>query len=342
MTASTANKSGIRQIAQQAGVSIATVSRVLNGTANVSAATRERVMSAVSQHQYLPNAAAKALATRRTRTVAAVIPTLEHSIFAVFMNALEDQLAAAGYSLVIATHRFDSATELKRCNEVLRLGAEAIIVSGTRHDPGLATLLHSAAVPCLYTSVCDQGARFPTMGYDNRGLASRAIDYLASLGHRHIAVIHGPLHNNDRMGLRVAGVGDARDANPELTIDLREAEIGAQSGAAIAGHWFETGRLPDACLCLADVFALGVLLEAQRQRIVVPDQMSVMGFEDIEWARECAPRLTTVALPSVQMGKAAATAIVNHLDHGQPLEHQQFDAQIVVRESTASSKRLTG
>lgn len=335
MTESTANKSGIRQIAEQAGVSIATVSRVLNGTVNVSAATRERVMSAVSQHQYLPNAAAKALATRRTRTVAAVIPTLEHSIFAVFMNALEDQLAASGYSLVIATHRFDAATELKRCNEVLRLGAEAIIVSGARHDPDLGTLLKSAGVPCLYTSVYDKHAEFASLGYDNRGLARRAIEYLTALGHRHIAVIHGPQSNNDRMGLRVAGVSDACDANPYLSVELHEAEIGAQSGAQIAANWFESGQLPDACLCLTDVFALGVLLEAQRQRVIIPQQMSVMGFEDVEWARDCAPRLTTIALPSVQMGVAAAMALVNHLDHGQPLLHQQFEAEIVERESTA-------
>ena len=87
---------GIRQIARQAGVSTATVSRVLNDSARVSEDTRARVMRAIAEHNYRPNAAAKALATRRTRTVAAVIPTLEHSIFAKFMNVLEDELAEAG------------------------------------------------------------------------------------------------------------------------------------------------------------------------------------------------------------------------------------------------------
>lgn len=328
------DSTGIRQIARHAGVSTATVSRVLNGSANVSLATRERVLKAVSANNYRPNAAAKALATRRTRTIAAVIPTLEYSIFAVFMNALEDQLATAGYSLVIATHRFDYETELRRCQEVLKLGAEAIILSGTEHDAGLLRLLENTAVPCLYTSVYEPSGAVPSMGYDNAGLAYRAIDYLASLGHRRISVVHGPLLANDRMRLRVAGTRAADQSIVEISVTLHEVPMGAGGAAALAQQWFDEQCLPDACLCLTDVFALGVLLEAQRHGVTIPQQMSVMGFEDVELAAHCSPRLTTIALPSSDMGKSAAMALVNHLDQGEALEHRQFDAVIVEREST--------
>ncbi|MBX2839755.1 MAG: LacI family transcriptional regulator [Gammaproteobacteria bacterium] len=317
-----------------AGVSTATVSRVLNGSARVSAQTQKAVLEAVAQSDYRPNAAAKALATKRTHTIAAVIPTLEHSIFATFMNALEDQLALSGYSLVIATHRFDYDTEIRRCNEVLKLGAEAIIVSGAEHLPELHQLLRSASVPCLYTSVYAPESEVVSIGYDNLRLGKKAIEYLASLGHQNITVLHAPLHNNDRMRLRVRGVQQAEKGLDELNIDYVESPFGIEAGVQLVQRWIDTHKLPDACLCLADVFALGVLLEAQRLELKVPEQVSLMGFENVDWAEHCSPRLTTIALPSVEMGKAVAHALVSHLDDGAALEHTDFDASIIERQST--------
>ncbi|MEM6986138.1 MAG: LacI family DNA-binding transcriptional regulator [Pseudomonadota bacterium] len=325
---------GIRHIAHQAGVSTATVSRVLNGSARVSEGTRARVMQAISQHNYRPNAAAKALATRRTRTVAAVIPTLEHSIFAMFMNVLEDELAAAGYNLVIATHRFDYQTELKRCSDVLHLGAEAVIVSGAEHNPALLSLMRDARIPCVYTSVHAPDSEVPTYGYDNRALAVRAVQYLADLGHRRIAVIHGPTDVNDRMRLRVAGALDGARANPAIDLMTIEATIGAQGGAEQLAQWAKSDALPDACLCFADVYALGILQEAQRLGIQIPHDMSVMGFENLDWTANSFPRLTCMSLPTVDMGKATAASIVGHLDQNLPLSHQLFEAEIVERAST--------
>ncbi len=326
--------SGIRQIARQAGVSTATVSRVLNGSARVSDDTRARVLKAVTQHNYRPNAAAKALATRRTRTVAAVIPTLEHSIFAKFMNVLEDELAAAGYSLVIATHRFDYRSELKRCSDVLHLGAEAVIVSGADHDPELPTLLATANVPFVYTSVYAPDSAVPTFGYNNSRLASDAVAHLAALGHQDIAVLHGPTAANDRMRHRLIGVRDAAQRNPAITLTEIESPIGAAGGAEQLAAWVESGRLPDACLCLADVYALGILHEAQRRAIRIPDELSVMGFENLDWTANSAPRLTCLSLPTVEMGQATARGIIAHLDDGQPLADADFAATIVEREST--------
>ena len=225
---------GIRQIARQAGVSTATVSRVLNGSDKVAIATRDRVLAAMNQANYRPNAAAKALATRRTRTIAALIPTLEHSIFAVFIETLEDELARAGYSLVIATHGFNRETEVQRCNDVIRLGAEAIIVSGAQHTPVFNKLLDSSGLPCLHTSVYQPDSSVPSIGYDNRALGNEAIRFLSALGHENIAVIHGPLEENDRMKLRVAGVQDAHDKCGNVSIQLFETPISVGGGTTIA------------------------------------------------------------------------------------------------------------
>ncbi|MEM9605206.1 MAG: LacI family DNA-binding transcriptional regulator [Pseudomonadota bacterium] len=325
---------GIRQIARQAGVSTATVSRVLNGSARVSVDTRNRVLQAVSEHNYRPNAAAKALATRRTRTVAAVIPTLEHSIFAMFMNVLEDELAYAGYNLVIATHRFDYDTEVRRCSDVLQLGAEAVIVSGAEHNPDLIPLMQTARVPCVYTSVYAPENAVATFGYDNHALAKRALNHLIHLGHRRIAVIHGPLTHNDRMRQRVRGAEAAIALHPDVEMQAVEAPIGTDGAARQLAHWAETDTLPHACLCFADVYALGLLQEAQRRGIAVPDALSIMGFENLDWTAHSFPRLTCLSLPTVEMGKATAASIVRHLDHRDPLTHRYFDAEIVERDST--------
>ncbi len=328
------NKRGIRRIAEAAGVSIATVSRMLNSSANVSDRAKKTVSNAITAHHYQPNAAAKALATNRTRTVAAVIPTLEHSIFAVFMNAMEDQLAAHGYSLVIATHQFDYDTELRRCHDVLNLGAEALIVSGAEHSPNLTTLLESTSIPCLYTSVYMPNEAVPTLGYDKASLANNAIQYLYNLGHPRVAVLHGPLNNNDRMRERVSGIKTVINQNADLHIELNEAPIGAEAGKEAISSWHKNNAMPQACLCLTDVNALGIVLGAHELGISIPRDISVMGFEDVDWSKHCTPALTTIALPTEQMGRQAADVLVSHLDDGVELEHRELHGSIIERNST--------
>ncbi len=329
-------KSGIRNIAQKAGVSIATVSRVLNDSNKVSTDTRDRVLNVLAQSDFRLNAAAKALSTNRTKTIAAIIPTLEHSIFAVFLNAMEDQLAQVGYGLVIATHGFDKETETRRCNEVLRLGAEGIILSGADHDATWLNTMHASGIPVLFTSIYKPEGFYPSYGYDNYALGVQAIEYLANLGHKHIKVIHGPCEYNDRMRLRVAGIQSAGN-RAGLTLTLDEVELGVAGGSKTLRNWCNNNELPDACLCLADVLALGVIFEARKLQIDIPGQLSVMGFEDHDWAACCTPSLTTIALPAAEMGRAAAMALVNKLDNNINIEHRLFNARLIERESTCSN-----
>lgn len=328
------NQTGIRLIAKKAGVSTATVSRVLNGTASVKSDTRNKVMTAVAETNYRPNSAAKALATNRTHTIAAVIPTLEHSIFAVFMNALEDRLAQLGYNLVIATHGFDPAEELKRCEDVVRLGAEAVVLSGSNQKPELMKMLKQQGVACLLTSVYAPEQVAPCCGYDNRDLAQQAIAYLRKLGHKNIHVLHSDTNYNDRMAQRLEGVMLSNKLFDDIHISLHETALGVAGGTDKAQWLFTQMPLPDAILCCADVYAMGVIFQAMRDGISIPDDVSVMGFEDLDWADSCEPRLTTIALPAAEMGLASANALVVHLDDGAELTHQRLTGKIIVRDST--------
>lgn len=330
-------KPGVRTIAKATGLSVATVSRVLNDAPNVRAETRDQVLATMRELGYTPNSAARALATRRTRTIAAVIPTLAHSIFASFLNAIEVELASAGYALVIATTDGDPAIEFKRAHDLLNMGAEGLIISGLVHDPELFELIGRQQLPTICTSVFDPTAPLPTVGYDNSALGAEAVAYLHSLGHSRIAVVHGPVENSDRTALRLAGV--AAGAGAEVETVLCPGTLDASGGAEAARKILGMANRPGAILCLSDVLALGVLFELARAGVSVPRDISVMGFDDLDWASLSTPPLTTIRLPSIRMGHVAARALVENLEYGTAIASQRIDARIVVRESTAPCTR---
>lgn len=320
--------SGLRRLAAETGLSLATISRALNNSDKVREATRKKVHDAAERLGYSPNAAARALTTRRSRTIGAVIPTLESSIFARFISAIEDSLATHGYALVIATTGNDAGIEEKRALELVKMGAEGLIVSGLQHDPGLLRYIKSRGIPTVATSIFERRGQLPSIGYDNRALGRMAADYLVGKGHRDIGVIHGPLAENDRTRLRLDGVRKvipgARTVEVPLTVS---------GGVEATQQMLNGDSSPTALLCLSDVLALGTLFEAPRLGYAVPRDVSVMGFDDLDWAASANPPLTTIALPVTEMGRQSAQAIIASLEQQQPIRGKRLDGHIIERES---------
>ena len=321
----------IRDVAHAVGLSIATVSRVVNGAENVSPKTRERVLQACKDLNYLPNPAAKALSTSRVKTIAAIIPTIEHSIFAKTIAAIEQALSDRGYSLVLAISNGDEAQELDAARKLLGMGAEAFILSGAVHSQELAELFARRGVPHVFTSVWDPRNPTPTIGYDNFGLAALAIDFLAGHGHRNIAVVHGPLIDSDRTRARRAGAESA------LTGDMRmgffETGLDVAGGKAAVDGLLAPGGNHTAILCLSDVLALGVYFGLAKAGLSVPDDISVMGFDNLDWSSETEPPLTTLNLPAGRMGTEVATQLMDHLDFQKPIDPEHLSGRIVERQS---------
>ena len=324
---------GVRDIARATKLSTATVSRVVNGAADVAPETRQRVLDAVNRLGYLPNSAARALSTRRSRTIGAIIPTLAHSIFATFLNAVERELALHNYALIIATTGGGGLqNEARRARDLLDLGAEGLIVAGVARDRAFERFVVERGLPVVATSVFDPANPLPTIGYDNRALGRVALGHLVTLGHRRIAVLHGPVADNDRTVMRLEGV---RDAAEGLDLRLIETTLDAGGGAAAARQALALRARPTALLCLSDVLALGALFEARRAQLDVPRQLSVLGFDDLDWAAVCDPPLSTLHLPTELMGRLAAQALVQRLDHGLPIRALKLEAGFVGRASTA-------
>ena len=323
----------LRDVARAAGVSVATVSRVINDAPTVTAGTKARINAIIQELGYTPNPLAKALNTGRTRTLGAVISTLDHAIFARFLKALEVTFDQHGYSLVVAATENDRERELRRARAFLEMGVEGLILSGADHGPELRQLVDRFDVPVVLTSIYDPGADYPTIGYSNTELAALVMQHLVDTGHTRIAVVHGPSAGNDRTRARVAA---ARSFAGRCDVRAIEVDLSEEGGLEAVVRSARSDTMPDAFFCLSDVLALGALFELSRRGISVPGAVSVVGFDDQPWTGHTNPALTTVRVPVAEMGEAAALALIRHLEEGNPIQQVKLDGSIVLRGSTAA------
>ena len=328
----------IRDVAKETGLSIATVSRAVNEAANVNPKTRERVLRACEKLDYVPNPAAKALSTSRWRTVAAIIPTIEHSVFAKYIAAVEQTLGRSGYSLVFAISNGDQVEEFKAARKLLGMGAEAFILTGLTHSIDLIDMFERRSVPHVFTSIWNPQSDSPTIGYDNMSLAQQAVGLLASLGHRRIAAIHGPLHQNDRTFARRSGAGAAAEKH-DISISFIATSLNVAGGKQAAVKLLAAKSLPTAILCFSDVLALGTYFALAKAGIRIPEDISVMGFDNLDWSEHVVPALTTIDLPARQMGAEVASQLVAHLEHSKPIQSVLLPGQILNRQSVKNIAR---
>lgn len=330
---STSERPSVRSLARKTGLSVATISRVLNNSGNVAEATRRSVEKAIREEGYVPNSAARALSTRRTHTIGAVLPTLSSSIFAKFTEALEFELARRGYCLVIATTQYNADLEAVRVRALLDIGVEGLVLSGAGQTDELLTLLEQTAIPAVCSSIHKTNNGLTAIGYDNAQMGSKAIDYLHSLGHTRIAIVHGPKQGNDRTQLRLKGVKRAVK-NQNVTATYCETSLDVTGGVDVTRLLIEERSNITAVLCLSDVIAQGVLFECARLKLSIPAELSLMGFDDLEWTRVCYPTLTTISLPAHAMGVSIADTLTQNLDHAVDMKPKTIPAQVVERNST--------
>lgn len=321
----------IRDVAKEAGLSIATVSRVVNGATNVSPAARERVLSACAKLDYVPNPAARALTTNKSRTIAAIIPTIEHSVFAKYIAAIEQTLEARNYAFVIAISNANEKEELKAAQKLLGMGVDAFILSGATHHSELFERFDRRNVPYVLTSIWDPESTSPTIGYDNAALAAEAVRFLVSFRHDRIAVIHGPIGESDRIQARRSGA--ASIASQLSKIDFFETALSVAGGKQAVRDLLNSGRHYTAILCFSDVLALGTYFALLQAGLKIPEDISVMGFDNLDWSEHIVPSLTTIDLPAKRMGDEVATQLVDHLEDAKPMTSTKLPGQIIKRQS---------
>lgn len=327
---------GIRDVARHAGVSTATVSRALNSPAAVRPELRARVDAAARSLGYIPDAAARALSSRRTRTIGAVIPTVDNAMFARGIDALQRYLALQDYLLLLATSGYDPEVEHRQAQNMIARGVDGLILRGDVHTDGLRNLMQTQRIPFVNVGVYDPDKPYASVGANNELAAWRACRHLLGLGHRRIGMVAALSRYNDRASARVAGVRRAM-AEAGLALEPRwtlEVPYRLDDARQAARTLLTPAERPSALVCGNDVIAYGVLLEAERRGLQVPGDLSVMGFDDLEWSRHLRPSLTTIHLPTDEVWTRAGEYLVNTLAHQPAARHYEVEATLVVREST--------
>ena len=332
---------GIRSVASRAMVSIATVSRALNKPESVSAEVRSRIQAAIRELGYIPQASARALATRRTRTLGAIIPTIDNAMFARGIEALQKYLMSTGYMLLLTTSGYDLDVELEQARNLISRGVDGLILRGDSHRKQLRDLLSSHGVPFVCAGVYLPDRAYPTIGVDNEAAAYRAMSYMIDLGHRKIGIVSALQRNNDRASARVRGFRKALTEHAILLPEewVLEVQYNLDQAREAARRLIAMSRRPSGIVCGNDVIAYGVLLEAERNGLLVPRDLSVIGFDDLEWSRHLRPSLTTIQAPTDTTWQRSGEYLVRHLAGETGLKHQELDFSLVVRESTAAVAR---
>ena len=333
---------GIREVAKEAGVSLATVSRALNTPEKVKESTMRRVQAAVDKLSYVPNGAGRALKTRQTRIVGAVIPHIAYSAYADFMMGVQQRLKRAGYNLVLAISGYYREEEYEEVRQLIMAGAEAMILAGEDRDPEVYRLLHMSKIPYVLNSVYHPDSIHPCVGSDNFEIGDRVTHYLLDLGHQRIATLTGSISKIDRFAERVTGVRDCLKRSglelpQEWVAECRvESIIDARSGfrRLMAG-----ASKPSAVICGNPVLTLGALLEAQAMGMRVPEDISVAGFGDAEWASQISPSLTVVAIPLVEMGTRAGDFLIGKLRGEAVAQATKLEVNLIVRQSTGPYRK---
>ncbi len=196
---------GIRAVAARAGVSTASVSRALNNPDAVSPELRKRVAEAVQAIGYIPHASARALSSRRTRTLGAIIPTIDNTMFARGISTLQKYLSSVGYMLLLTTSGYDLDMELEQAQNLVSRGVDGLVLRGDSHHPALHKMLADKGIPFINVGVYRPDRPYPCVGTDNAAAAYRAAMHVVELGHRKIGIISALQRNNDRASARVDG-----------------------------------------------------------------------------------------------------------------------------------------
>lgn len=332
-----ANSIKLSDVAARARVSTATVSRILNSPDKVSEANTRRVRKAINELGYVPDAAARALASRRSRVIGALIPTLSNPIFADCIQAVEERLDGHGYALIIASTDYTLKKELRQAKALLEHGVDALLLTGSSHHEDLYRILNDRGIPYVNTWAVGGTGDPAYVGINNVEAASRLTGYLLDLGHRRIGVISGIGAENDRVRDRIAGIRQALDARG-LSLDpshVIEKPYGIEHGREAMRLMIARAPAPSAVIGGNDLLALGALLECQAAGLGVPDDISIAGFDDIDPASHITPALTTMRVPTSAMGRLAADYLLRRLSGDQAVSEKTLDVELIVRGSTA-------
>jgi len=325
----------IRDVARRAGVSTATVSRALANPEQVAEATRTHVFDAIAETGFTPNAAARSLRARSTKMVLALLHGIGDSFYTVILNSIERTLAAAGYGMIMGDNRAVSGRE-QHYDRLVRSGqVDGVLLFSSRLSAECMAEIEGKVPVLLVCNAMPDLPGLPIVEVANRAAAFEMTSYLIGLGHRHIAHISGPAGNVEalerRRGVEQAAV---KAGLPPENLHIWDGAFSFEAGAAAAMQFLALSRRPTAIFATSDQVAIGFIKAVRDAGLSVPGDVSVAGFDDIEYANLFSPALTTMRQPRADIGRGAAENLVQ-LMGGSPLSatRTRLPCTLVVRDS---------
>lgn len=324
----------LEMVAQASGVSPSTVSRILNNTASVSAEKRQAVDAAIERLGFRPNPVARGLAGGRTFSIGVLTQFISSPFYGEALHGIEDVLDGHGYIPIFVSGHWDEAEERKALDVLLGRRVDGLIVlAGKLSDRALKRFGQSVPMVVVGRRLGGQGVC--GLSFDNRGGARMATQHLIDAGHRQIAFIAGDASHEDAVERHEGYLEALRDAGirrqPTLEID---GDFSEEGGLAAVQALIASGRRFTAIFAANDQMAIGAALGLYRHGLRVPEQVSLVGFDDLLGARFCLPPLTTVRQPVYEMGRQAAAAVLALLSDARP-QLTLPPPELMRRESTA-------
>jgi LacI family repressor for deo operon, udp, cdd, tsx, nupC, and nupG len=330
----------IRDVAKRAGVSTATVSRSLATPELVSEDARARVLAAINATGYTPNVAARNLRARRTKMVLVVVPNIANHFFAEVLRGIDDELVAHGYGIIIGNLDNLPEREARYVDLVFARQVDGVLLLSGHVPAGNGRTMSEAGLPMASICVEIPGSGLPAVLVNDRAAGKSVAAHLVALGHRRFGYVSGPAGNMSevgRWGGFRAGIAKA-GLDPDDTL-YWQGDFSLEAGIATGRAFLDCGRRPTAVFAASDHMAIAFMKTVSAAGVRVPDDVSVVGFDGIEFGAFVTPTLTTIPQPRHEIGHTAARMLLGALSGGEPGRSVHVEAPLLVRDSTAPPRR---
>jgi DNA-binding LacI/PurR family transcriptional regulator len=331
----------IKDIAREAGVSTATVSHVINKTKYVSDDTRERVQLAIKKFNYHPNAHAQMLALGKSKIIGLLVSDISNPFYPEIIKSIEAAVFDRGYNLILLNTNYDAARAVEYVHRLIQMKAAGIVLMTAEFDDALIEVAHRKKTSIVFHDLGEVGEKMSNVILDYAVGIDEAVEHLVSLGHKTIAHISGSheIHSGRvREEAFLESIKRHLPKNPKPKI--YEGNFRFEGGRLAASQILAEKTLPTAVVVANDLMALGAMQEFKAAGLQVPQDVSIVGFDDIAFASLSDPPLTTVCSPRVEIGRRAVEALMLTIDktHGLGVEIK-IPTYLIKRDSTAPPKK---
>ena len=325
----------LRDVAKAAKVSVGTVSNVLNRSEVVAPKTLARVQATIKELGFVPNGFARNLRSGQSRTLGLIVPDVSNPFFTEVARGVEDAASKRDYAVFLCNSDMSATKEERYVNVLIQQQVRGVLITPADMKSDRLDVMRDRGIAVALLDREIKGRKQCSVSVDDVHGGQIAIEYLAGLGHKNIAWVCGP-ESIPQVADRGAGVAKAAKVAGSKIETIRVSLMNATNGEEAARKILELDALPTAIFCANDLLALGVMRALLASKVRIPEQVSVLGYDNIEFAPSAAVPLSSIAQPSYQMGVTAADLLLNECEDGDSHEHQQirFQPQLVERAST--------